>query len=88
VGAFPVCPDIEGAAPTGLSRNNFPVSVNYKVKLKVFYPNGGRSPPYTIPSDDTVLGFTCPLALYALMAWKEEMDSTVLRILPLVVFQP
>jgi len=33
-------------------------------------------------------GVTRPVALYALMAWKEEMDSTVLRILPLVVFQP
>jgi len=33
-------------------------------------------------------GVTRPLALYALMAWKEEMDSTVLRIFPLVVFQP
>jgi len=33
-------------------------------------------------------GVTRPLALYALIAWKEEMDCTVLRILPLVVFQP
>ncbi len=33
-------------------------------------------------------GVTRPVAFYALMAWKEEMDSTVLRILPLVVFQP
>jgi len=33
-------------------------------------------------------GVTRPLALYALMAWKEEKDCTVLRILPLSVFQP
>jgi len=33
-------------------------------------------------------GVTRSVALYALMAWKEAMDSTVLRILPLVVFQP
>jgi len=33
-------------------------------------------------------GVTRPLALYAIVAWKEEMDCTVLRILPLVGFQP
>jgi len=33
-------------------------------------------------------GVTRPEALYALTAWKQEMDSAVFRILPLWCFSP